>query len=176
MCFYKTYFPRDYFHYLFNIPQIKTAKSFGQFRISLLFTYIFSAHNPIILEGCIITHGLMMCKLFLCDTFQPRLVPIAVVQIMVGIAMGPSVFGRVAPEFYHMFANPASLSALSGVSTIAVLLFGLTIGLHLGPDLFRDKGRSFSLVVTARIATPMCWVFRAGSGSWFVILRNSPLE
>src|SRR2546423_6799397 len=101
------------------------------------------------------------------------LVPIAVVQIMVGIAMGPSVFGRVAPEFYHMFANPASLSALSGVSTIAVLLFGLTIGLHLGPDLFRDKVAS-SLSWLPRISQRQwCWVFRAGSGSWFVILRNS---
>ncbi len=100
------------------------------------------------------------------------LVPIAVVQIMVGIAMGPSVFGRVAPEFYHMFANPASLSALSGVSTIAVLLFGLTIGLHLGPDLFRDKGRSFSLVATASIATPMVLGFSCG----FWILVRHPEE
>jgi Kef-type K+ transport system membrane component KefB len=100
------------------------------------------------------------------------LVPLAVVQILVGIAMGPSVFGRVAPEFYQMLANPASLSAVSGVSTIAILLFGLTIGLHLGPDVFRDKGRFFSLVAAARIGTPMVLGFLYG----FWILVRHPEE
>ncbi|MGH6795847.1 MAG: hypothetical protein ACREDH_11805, partial [Methylocella sp.] len=42
------------------------------------------------------------------------LVPLVVVQIMVGIALGPSVFGRVAPGLFQMFINPASLASLSG--------------------------------------------------------------
>jgi hypothetical protein len=70
-----------------------------------------------------------------------------------------------------MFANPASLSALSGVSTIAVLLFALTIGLHLG-TFFAIKVASFSLVATANIATPMVLGFSCG----FWILVRHPEE
>jgi hypothetical protein len=42
------------------------------------------------------------------------LVPLVVVQIAVGIALGPSVLGRLAPEWYQTFVSAASLSSLSG--------------------------------------------------------------
>jgi hypothetical protein len=40
-----------------------------------------------------------------------------------------------------MFINPASLASISGIAAIAVLIFGLITGLHLGPDILRDNGR-----------------------------------
>ena len=46
------------------------------------------------------------------------MMPLVVMQIVVGIALGPSVFGRVAPEYFQMFTNPATLSSLSGLATI----------------------------------------------------------
>jgi hypothetical protein len=49
------------------------------------------------------------------------LVPLVVVQIVVGIALGPSVFGRIAPEFFQMFFNRAALMPLSGIAQIAIL-------------------------------------------------------
>src|SRR5271168_3680569 len=81
-------------------------------------------------------------------------VPLVVVQILVGIALGPSVFGRVAPEFFQMFINPASLASLAGIGSIAVLIFGLITGLHLGPGILRDNGRMFSVVAAANVMVP----------------------
>jgi Kef-type K+ transport system membrane component KefB len=100
------------------------------------------------------------------------LVPLVVIQIVVGIALGPSVFGRVAPEFYRMFVNPASLSSLSGVGSVAVLVFGLITGLHLDPDIFRDNGRAFSAVAAANIVVPTALGCLAG----YWILGRHPEE
>ena len=33
------------------------------------------------------------------------LVQLVVVQMLVGIALGPSLFGRLAPDYYQMFFN-----------------------------------------------------------------------
>jgi Kef-type K+ transport system membrane component KefB len=100
------------------------------------------------------------------------LVPLVVVQIMVGIALGPSVFGRVAPELFQMFINPASLASIAGIASIAVLIFGLITGLHLGPDILRDNGRVFSAVAAARVMVPAALGCLAG----FWILARHPDE
>src|SRR5260370_41026790 len=54
--------------------------------------------------------------------------PLVVVQIIVGITLGPSVFGRVAPEAFDLLFNPATLTPLAGIASMAVLLFGFTTG------------------------------------------------
>src|SRR5262249_17252938 len=66
--------------------------------------------------------------------------PLVVVQILVGIVLGPSVFGRLAPEIYRTFVNPISLASLSGIGSVAVLVFGLITGLHLEAGIFRENG------------------------------------
>jgi Kef-type K+ transport system membrane component KefB len=99
-------------------------------------------------------------------------VPLVVVQIMVGIALGPSVFGRVAPGLFQMFINPASLASLSGIGSIAVLIFGLITGLHLGPGIWRDNGRMFSAVAAANVMVPTALGCLAG----FWILARHPEE
>ena len=81
-------------------------------------------------------------------------VPLVVVQILVGIALGPTLFGRLAPEAYHLFFNPATLTPLWGVASIAVLLFGFVTGLHLDPADFLGRGRAFALVAGASVAVP----------------------
>src|SRR5712691_1516943 len=81
-------------------------------------------------------------------------VPLVVVQILVGIALGPTLFGRFAPELYHLFFNPATLTPLWGVASIAVLLFGFITGLHLEPRAFLGRGRAFALVAFASVAVP----------------------
>lgn len=100
------------------------------------------------------------------------LVPLVVVQIVVGIALGPSVFGRVAPELYQTLFNSASLSLLSGIGSVAVLVFGLITGLHLGPGIFRDNGRAFSTIAAANIIVPTTLGFLTG----FWILARHPEE
>ena len=56
--------------------------------------------------------------------------PLVTMQIMVGIVLGPSVFGRLAPGVFQIFGSPAALSPLGGLATVAVLIFGLISGLH----------------------------------------------
>src|SRR6202158_5291815 len=69
-------------------------------------------------------------------------VPLVVIQIVVGIALGPSLFGRLAPEYYQLFFNQAALAPLSGIGSVAGLIFGLFTGLHLGPQTLPGNGRA----------------------------------
>ena len=89
-------------------------------------------------------------------------VPLVVVQILVGIALGPTLFGRLAPETYHLFFNPTTLTPLWGVASIAVLLFGFVTGLHLEPRAFLGRGRAFTLVALASVAVPTAAGFLGG--------------
>src|SRR5580765_1114139 len=89
-------------------------------------------------------------------------VPLVVVQILVGIALGPTLFGRLAPDTYHLFFNPATLTPLWGVASIAVLLFGFVTGLHLEPRAFLGRGRAFALVALASVAVPTAAGFFGG--------------
>jgi Kef-type K+ transport system membrane component KefB len=100
-------------------------------------------------------------------------VPLVVVQILVGIALGPTLFGRVAPELYQMFFNPATLTPLWGIASIAVLLFGFVTGLHLEADAFLGRGRAFTLVATASVAVPTAAGFLGGL--WIAIHKPDEL-
>jgi Kef-type K+ transport system membrane component KefB len=81
-------------------------------------------------------------------------VPLVVIQIIVGIALGPSLFGRFAPEYYQLFFNQAALAPLAGIGSVAVLIFGLITGLHLDPATFRGNGRATSIVAIASVVVP----------------------
>lgn len=100
------------------------------------------------------------------------LVPLVVVQILVGIALGPTVFGRLAPDYFEMFANLAVLSPLSGLASVAVLIFGLMTGLHLDPSVFRSNGRVFWGVAVANMVVP----FILGVGAAYWVLDRHPGE
>ena len=71
-----------------------------------------------------------------------------------------------------MYINPASLASIAGIASIAVLIFGLITGLHLGPDILRDNGRMFSAVAAARVMVPAALGCLAG----FWILARHPGE
>lgn len=101
-----------------------------------------------------------------------RLLPLVVVQIIVGIALGPSLFGRIAPDLYHAFLNADSLSTLSGIGSFAVLVFGLITGLHLDPGIFKRNARTVTAVLLANIVVPTT----LGSLAGFWILQRHPEE
>src|SRR3954469_13664043 len=81
-------------------------------------------------------------------------VPLVCVQILVGIALGPSLFGRLFPELFHLVFSPAALTPISGVASIAVLLFGYVTGLHLEPSAILRGGRAFAFVSASSVAVP----------------------
>jgi Kef-type K+ transport system membrane component KefB len=100
------------------------------------------------------------------------LLPLVVVQIVVGIALGPSIFGRIAPDYFHMFASPATLASFSGLAFVAVLIFGMISGLHLDPDIFNGNERGFWPIAAASVVVPMTLGLLAGG--W--ILARHPDE
>src|ERR1700736_1234697 len=89
-------------------------------------------------------------------------VPLVVVQILVGIALGPTLFGRIAPETYDVIFNPKTLTPLWGVASIAVLLFGFVTGLHLEPRAFVGRGRAFAAMAAANVVVPTAAGFLGG--------------
>jgi Kef-type K+ transport system membrane component KefB len=91
-----------------------------------------------------------------------RLVPLVVVQILVGIALGPSCFGRVAPEFFQIFFSKTALSPLSGIAWIAVLVFAFITGLHLERGVFTGGGRVVISLSAASIIVPTAFGCLAG--------------
>jgi hypothetical protein len=89
------------------------------------------------------------------------LLPLVAVQIMLGIALGPSFFGKVAPAYFQMFASAAALSSLTGLATVAVMIFGLISGLHVDPAIFNGKERLSGPILDSRPlsrrASPRRW-------------------
>jgi Kef-type K+ transport system membrane component KefB len=81
-------------------------------------------------------------------------VPLVVIQILLGIALGPSLLGRIAPEAYGMLFNPQTLAPLSGAASIAVLFFGFITGLHVDTDAVRGRGGAFAAITAASVIVP----------------------
>jgi Kef-type K+ transport system membrane component KefB len=100
------------------------------------------------------------------------LLPLVVVQILVGIALGPSIFGRIAPDYFHIFASPEKLASFSGIAFVAVLIFGMISGLHLDLGIFNGNERGFWAIAAASIVVPMTLGLLAGA----LILARHPDE
>jgi Kef-type K+ transport system membrane component KefB len=100
------------------------------------------------------------------------IMPLVTMQIMVGIVLGPSVFGRLAPGVFQIFGSPAALAPLGGLATVAVLIFGLISGLHLDPAVLGGRERAFWPVAVATVVCPMALGCLAG----FWILSRYPDE
>src|SRR5213078_4133464 len=77
------------------------------------------------------------------------MVPLVVVQILVGVALGPTLFGRFAPETFHLIFNPGTLTPLARVARFAVLLFGCVTPLHIAPANLLGRGPAFAVVAAA---------------------------
>jgi Kef-type K+ transport system membrane component KefB len=114
---------------------------------------------------------LLQCLLFIPLPFilfaafkSRRIVPLAVLQVLVGIVMGPSVFGQVSPEMFGAIFPPEMVKPLRGISVIAVLLFAFITGLHL--DLARLRGRAQAVCVLAGASLVVPFVAGLGSGAW----------
>jgi len=95
-----------------------------------------------------------------------RVMPLAVLQVLVGVAMGPSLFGRVFPEFFAEIFRPDMVAPLRGIALIAVLLFAFITGLHL--DLTRLRGRAAALGMVAGASLVVPFVAGLGCGIWIV--------
>lgn len=59
-----------------------------------------------------------------------KYVPLAIIQILMGIILGPGLLGHFFPSTYDYFFNPDSLQFLNGISTLGIAIFVMSIGLE----------------------------------------------
>ncbi|MBF0158610.1 MAG: cation:proton antiporter [Magnetococcales bacterium] len=83
-----------------------------------------------------------------------RMIPLVVVQILVGILVGPSVLGEVTPEVWSLLFTDKTLVVLKGLSWLAVVLFAFLTGLHLKPSEMNGMGKTFGVVSLSSLIFP----------------------
>jgi Kef-type K+ transport system membrane component KefB len=93
--------------------------------------------------------------------------PLVVVQMLLGIALGPSIMGRIAPEAHALLFNANSLGTLSSISSVAVLLFAFTTGMHVQFSSLKKSGAALGLVGAASMLVPT--VLGTLAGFWIAL-------
>jgi Kef-type K+ transport system membrane component KefB len=101
----------------------------------------------------ILTVPYLFWRLLRTDYFAP----LVVVQILMGILLGPGVLGAVFPEYYNFVFNPAVIQSLNGIAWWAVMLFVWIAGIEL--DLKAAWAHRRESGVTAGLALGVPLVF-----------------
>jgi Kef-type K+ transport system membrane component KefB len=96
-----------------------------------------------------------------------HIAPLAVVQVVGGLSLGPSILGRISPEIQQALFGKASLGSLSGVATVAVVLFTFISGMHLDAKVFRGARRADLGMALSSFLVPT--LLGTGLGYWLAI-------
>jgi len=80
--------------------------------------------------------------------------PAVIAEVIAGIMLGPSLFGRLSPEAFHELFPKASMPGLSLLSQYGLVFFMFLIGLELDPKLLRGRGKSSFAISAAGICVP----------------------
>jgi Kef-type K+ transport system membrane component KefB len=83
-------------------------------------------------------------------------------EMTAGIMLGPSLLGRIAPDWMNGLFPNSSLGPLYALSQLGLVLFVFLVGLQLRPSLIRESARSVVLASQASIVAPfVCGVILA---------------
>jgi Kef-type K+ transport system membrane component KefB len=96
-------------------------------------------------------------------------VPCAVVQISIGILLGPSLLGNFAPHLSDILLPPNIRTQVDGIATLAVLYFALLTGLHIDVENYRGKIGRFALIGIGSVAMPFALGGLAAAWIWQTI-------
>src|SRR5206468_1744356 len=80
--------------------------------------------------------------------------PLVIAEIIAGIALGPSLLGRVWPSASTALFPHESIPALSIVSKVGLVLFMFLVGLRFDFKHLRGHGRASVAISHAGIAAP----------------------
>ncbi len=109
-------------------------------------------HSPLLLQLVVILATARVLALLLRWLGQPPVIG----EMMAGIALGPIVFGRLAPHLHALVFPKASLSALDGLSQIGLVLFMFIVGAELRmPQGARKQITAAGLVGVCSVLLPM---------------------
>ena len=79
--------------------------------------------------------------------------PPVIGEVIAGILLGPSLFGRVAPEASSYVFRPEILPALGVLAQIGVILFIFLVGMELDTDLIRERSPTAATISVASMTT-----------------------
>jgi K+:H+ antiporter len=80
--------------------------------------------------------------------------PPVIGEVLGGIAIGPSLLGRISPEAVAFILPSEAIPVLSVISQLGVALYMFLVGLSLDVDRIRDKARAAVAISNAGIVTP----------------------
>ena len=81
--------------------------------------------------------------------------PAVIGQVLTGVALGPSVLGRLPGHLTARLFPHAVLPSLSALAQVAVVIFMFAVGYELDLGAMRGRGRAVPLVAAAALAVPM---------------------
>lgn len=99
-----------------------------------------------------------------------RWLPLVVIQIAVGLALGPSGLGQLAPGLWAAAFPPPALAALDGLVWLGLVYFGFATGLHFDLTEIKGRGRAFAVNALSTFVVPTL----AGCGVGVVLLDWAP--
>jgi Kef-type K+ transport system membrane component KefB len=94
--------------------------------------------------------------------------PLVVVQIFVGVLLGPGVLGVALPDLHHRLFTPETIGALNGIALWAVMLFVWLAGIELDMGQAWAARRDSWITAGFALATPLA----LGSVAGWLILRQ----
>lgn len=101
--------------------------------------------------------------------------PQVVAEMIAGVALGPSLFGLVAPEWSALLFPRESMKVLFPVSQLGLAIYMFVVGLEFRGDLIRSRFGTSVAVSIAGMAAP----FALGAGlAWLLFTRTTlfPVE
>jgi len=107
----------------------------------------------------------LVWRIFRTDYFAP----LAIVQILMGIVLGPGVLGAFFPEYHKFVFNPDVVKTLNGIAQWGVMLFVMLAGIEL--DLKKVWRYRRESATTAGLSLGVPLVFGCGAA---LLLLNYP--
>lgn len=90
--------------------------------------------------------------------------PLVVVQIIMGILLGPGILGAAYPDYYNFVFNKQVIQSLNGIAWWAVMIFVFTAGIELDLRKAWAYRRESGITAGLALGTPLLFGCLAGFG------------
>jgi Kef-type K+ transport system membrane component KefB len=132
-----------------KLKAVVESSSWEQFRT----TYIHNITHPLAILLLQIVTIILAARFFgfLCRKIKQ---PSVIGEIIAGIVLGPSLVGRIYPEYSKILFPPSSLANLQFLSQIGLILFMFVVGMELDIKVLRKKAKDAVIISHASIIFP----------------------
>lgn len=80
--------------------------------------------------------------------------PPVIGEVAAGILLGPTLFGRIAPEAFAMLFPPSSIDALLSLSQVGLIFFMFLVGLEFAPGVVKERKHTVVVISHVSIVVP----------------------